>query len=273
MTDSSPLLDQELYFSHLQASSLGLPLRVFATLDSTNQYLLDQAAREAPEGMLAVAEEQTAGRGRNRRLWHSPPGKNLYFSLLLRPAVPPVRLPQLAMLTALALRQAVLRQAPDLPLKLKWPNDLWLEERKLSGILCECSPEAQEGKRGIVLGVGLNVNSRPVDFPPELQETATSLLWHQGRPFSRERLLAEFCNALEPLYRQWCSADSLAPFLPLWRRHDLLAERPFAVERPRGRVEGTLLGYTDQGLMLMKTSQGAELISAGDVHVRPLPHA
>ncbi len=272
MSDSSPLLDQELYFAHLQASSLGLPLRLFPSLDSTNQYLLEQADRGAPEGMLAVAEEQTAGRGRNRRLWHSPPGKNLYFSLLLWPKVPPVCLPQLAMLTALALRQAILRQAPSVPLQLKWPNDLWLGERKLSGILCECPPEPRGNTRGIVLGVGLNVNAQKEDFPPELRETATSLLWHQGRPFSRERLLAEFCNALEPLYRQWCSADSLAPFLPQWRENDLLARRPFAVERPRGRVEGILLGYTDQGLMLMKTPQGVELISAGDVHVRPLPH-
>ena len=81
------------------------------------------------------------------------------------------------MISAIALRNTILEEIPELNVKLKWPNDLWLDERKLSGILCECTPEEVEGRRGIVLGIGLNVNSQMNDFPQELHNIATSLRW------------------------------------------------------------------------------------------------
>ena len=258
--------DQGIFFQHLANPALGMPLRAFQTLDSTNQYLLDQAAKAASEGTLALAESQNAGRGRHRRLWHSPAGKNLYFSLLLWPKTPPVRLSQLAMVTALALYAAVLRQDPTLPLGLKWPNDLWLDSRKLSGILCECPAEKLNGTHGI--GVGINVNALSEDFPRELQETATSLRIYTGRPFSREILLADFCDEFHSLYQRWLLSTNLAPFLPLWRKHDILLGKTITVDRPTDSPAGTVLGYTDQGLLLLQTPGETLVISAGDVHIR-----
>lgn len=260
--------DQGIFFQHLANPALGMPLRAFQTLDSTNQYLLDQAAKAASEGTLALAESQNAGRGRHRRLWHSPAGKNLYFSLLLWPKTPPVRLSQLAMVTALALYAAVLRQDPTLPLGLKWPNDLWLDSRKLSGILCECPAEKLNGTHGIVIGVGINVNALSEDFPRELQETATSLRIYTGRPFSREILLADFCDEFHSLYQRWLLSTNLAPFLPLWRKHDILLGKTITVDRPTDSPAGTVLGYTDQGLLLLQTPGETLVISAGDVHIR-----
>lgn len=260
--------DQGLFFQHLSNPALGMPLRAFQNLDSTNQYLLDQAAKAASEGTLALAESQNAGRGRHRRLWHSPAGRNLYFSLLLWPKTPPVRLSQLAMITALALHAAVLRQDPTLPLGLKWPNDLWLGSRKLSGILCECPADERNGTHGIVIGVGINVNAQIEDFPRELQETATSLRISTGRPFSREILLADFCDEFHSLYQRWLLSVNLAPFLPLWRKHDILLGKTITVDRPADSPSGTVLGYTDQGLLLLQTPGETLVISAGDVHIR-----
>lgn len=261
------MLDQDLFFAHLRAHGIGMPLTAVESMESTNQFLLDQASQKAPEGALAVAEMQTAGRGRHRRLWHSPAGRNLYFSVLLWPSVPMIRFSQLAMLTALALRRAVLSQMPEAEIALKWPNDLWLNGRKLSGILCECPPEEVEGKRGIVLGIGLNVNSLEEDFPPELRTTATSMRWSAGRQFSREKTLAEFCNAFQELYDQWQKAADITPFLAEWKEHDALAGKTITVQRTNDTLVGTVEGYSPEGLMRFKTADGIHTISAGDIHI------
>lgn len=262
------MLDQALFFEHLRAPGIGMPLTAAETLESTNQFLLDAAEQGAPEGALAVAESQTAGRGRQRRLWHSPAGRNLYFSVLLWPRLPMMRFPQLALLTALALRRAALALKPSLPIGLKWPNDLWLAGKKLSGILCECPAGANaEGHRGIVLGVGLNVNSLEEDFPPELRTVATSLKWHAGHDFSREILLAEFCNAFQELYGQWQQAEDLSPFLGEWQKNDVLVGRTITIQRPTDLLTGEVVGYTPQGFMLLQTDAGVQTISVGDVHI------
>lgn len=263
-----PLFEKELYFANLRTDRIGNHLTTADTLDSTNQFLLEQAAQRAPEGSLAVAESQTAGRGRQRRLWHSPAGLNLYFSLLLWPNTSPLRRPQLALLTAIALRRAILTQDASLSIGLKWPNDLWINGLKISGILCECPPEPLDGRYGIVIGVGLNVNSQLQDFPPELHTTATSLAIQAGHNFSREILLAEFCNAFNQLYEKWLAADSLLPFLPEWNAHDILVGKDIAVQRPNDVVTGTVTGYTPEGLMRMKTDDGIITISAGDAHLK-----
>ena len=263
------LFEQELYFANLRATRIGMPLNIADTLESTNQFLLELATQKAQEGTLAVAETQTAGRGRQRRLWHSPPGLNLYFSLLLWPDASPLRRPQLAMLTALALRRAILTQDATLAIGLKWPNDLWINGLKISGILCECPPEPLDGRYGIVIGIGLNINSLAEDFPQELHATATSLrIQAGGKLFSRERLLAEFCNAFQPLYDKWLKSADLLPFLPEWNEHDILIEKTIAVQRPNDIVTGMVTGYTPEGLLRLNTQDGVITISAGDAHLK-----
>ncbi len=119
-----------------------------------------------------------------------------------------------------------------------------------------------------MIGVGINVNALREDFPPELQETATSLRMHTGRVFSREILLADFCDEFHALYQRWLLSINLAPFLPLWRKHDILLGKTITVERPTDTPTGTVLGYTDQGLLLLQTPEKTLVISAGDVHIR-----
>ena len=260
-------LSRETVFRLLHTRVLGGNLQFLDSCDSTNQVALDAAKESAPEGLVVVSEVQTAGRGRQRRLWHSPPGRNLYFSILLRPQCPQSRLPQLAMVAALALRQALRKVAPELDIGLKWPNDLWLNGQKLSGILCECPP--QSGKRcAIVVGIGLNVNTAREDFPPELQATATSLAIAAGHDFDRTTVLAEILNAFDELYTKWLNTNELEQFLPDWGNADILRGRTITVLRPNDQIVGTVLGITSTGMLRLEVAgQGEVVVSAGDIHI------
>lgn len=236
---------------------------------STNQTLLE-SYEAFPEGTLAICESQSAGRGRQRRLWHSPQGVNLYFSLLLKPQVTPIRLPQLAMLSAIALHRMLREVAPELPVALKWPNDLWINGRKLSGILCECPPANAAATPVIIVGIGLNVNSQLADFPPELQGTATSMAIAGGKEYSREKVLAAFLGNFEELYFQWLeSIQDLQPFLQEWSQYDLLIQRRITLSTPSGELSGIVTGYTPTGLMLLQIDgeNAPRTISSGDVHL------
>jgi len=124
---------------------------------STNRSALDLAEANCPAGLIVVAETQSGGRGRMTRSWFSPPGRNLYFSFVLRPSIEPAMVPQLALLAALSLRRALLEQCSSWPLKCKWPNDLWADGRKISGILCEMTCRDLKTSH-VVVGIGVNVN-------------------------------------------------------------------------------------------------------------------
>ncbi|MBP5300463.1 MAG: biotin--[acetyl-CoA-carboxylase] ligase [Victivallales bacterium] len=262
----------------LEAASrfLNLPEGVFSlnaleSCGSTNQVALDAANIGAPEGLVVVAEHQTAGRGRQRRLWHSPPGKNLAFSLLLRPHVPQTRFPQLTMLAAIGLRLAIREVAPELKIDLKWPNDLWHQGKKLSGILCECPPQTgSEDTPAIVIGIGLNVNTLRDDFPHELQATATSLAIAAEKTFSRERILAEFLVKYRKLYLKWLNTNDLCEFLPIWAQDDLLLGKTITVLRPTDQITGKVLGLTSEGLLRLNVAGREVVVTAGDIHLAPV---
>ena len=167
----------------------------FETLDSTNDLAKELAAQGAPEGTVVVAETQTGGRGRLGREWNSPPGVGLYVSLVLRPMLPPMELPQITLTTAVAVVRAVRRVTGVAP-GIKWPNDLLLNGKKLGGILTEMETESDR-IRHVVVGLGLNVNNPA--FPPELAATATSLALATGRAFSRVQLLQAWLEEFEEL--------------------------------------------------------------------------
>ena len=172
------------------------PVHHFETLDSTNDLAKELAAQGAPEGAVVVAETQTGGRGRLGREWNSPPGVGLYVSLVLRPMLPPMELPQITLTTAVAVVRAVRRVAGVAP-GIKWPNDLLFNGKKLGGILTEMETESDR-IRHVVVGLGLNVNNP--GFPPELAATATSLTLAAGGTFSRVHLLQAWLEEFEALY-------------------------------------------------------------------------
>jgi BirA family transcriptional regulator, biotin operon repressor / biotin---[acetyl-CoA-carboxylase] ligase len=151
---------------------------------------------EDEEGTVAVAEEQTAGRGRLGRRWHAPAGTSVLCSVLLRPAVPPERLPELTLVAAHACADA-LAEAADLAVAVKEPNDVLIGGRKTAGIL----GEAREGY--VVLGIGINVNVAASELPHRAEIPATSLLEESGQRVPRAPLLAALLERLEYRYRAW----------------------------------------------------------------------
>lgn len=172
------------------------PLRWVEVIDSTNRRLLEEARRGAPEGVVLVADHQTAGRGRLGRRWVEPPGSSLLCSVLLRPRRPPEEWHTLTVALALAARTAIGATAGVTP-DVKWPNDLEVGQRKVAGILAEAFGGPTPA---VVLGIGINVNwPRDAPVPPDVAARATSLSWVAGRDVDRAELAVRMLEELDRL--------------------------------------------------------------------------
>jgi BirA family biotin operon repressor/biotin-[acetyl-CoA-carboxylase] ligase len=183
----------------LQALDAGLTatyfagrVRYFPTIHSTNILAMQQAEEGAPEGMVYLADEQTAGRGRGGHGWHSAPGSGLYVSILLRPRMAPADILWLSLAAGLAVREAVQR-VTSLQADIRWPNDLLFGKKKFCGILTELNAEVTRVRHSVV-GVGINVHQE--SFPAELAPVATSLAIETGRSWARQDLLLALLQSL-----------------------------------------------------------------------------
>lgn len=264
---------EALHASSARRGRFGTPLYYFPTIGSTNDLAARLAAGGAPEGTTVAAEAQTSGRGRQGRTWFSPQGAGLYVSVVFRPDAgtsaagggPPAAAPALpAVLTlasGVALAEAV-REATGLQAEIKWPNDLVVDRRKLAGILAEASAQGSELEY-VILGFGINV--RPVTYPPEVAQRATSIEAELGRPVDRGLLLAK---ALENLAacRDALRRGDLAGLLARWRRLS-----PGAVgarvewRTPDGPVSGRTAGLDQDGALLVAREGRIERVVAGEV--------
>lgn len=248
----------------------GCRVTYLAAVDSTNRAATQLAEGGAPAGSVVLADAQTAGRGRLARSWFSPPGRNAYLSLILRPPIPPVRVPQLSLVAAVACARAMETVCGVAP-RVKWPNDLYVDGRKVSGILCDMRAETDQ-LAFLILGIGINVNIAPHEFPEEIAEFATSLSAACGKRVNRVRLICELLDALELAYDEWME-NGLAGFRDAWRERSLLHSRRITVEGPDGRTrEGIVEDLGDDGALLLRTPDGRkEALYAGDVHLGPPP--
>jgi len=241
-------------------------VRRFATLDSTNRYLLDEARRGAPDGVVAVADHQSAGRGRLGRSWESPAGANLLISVLLRPVLPPALLHLCTAAAALAAADACDAVAGVTP-SLKWPNDLLVGERKLAGVLAEVDPGAPGGPPGssaVVVGVGINVG-----WPGPPGAGGTSLQAAAGHPVDRDELLGAFLVALAPRRAELGTTEGRRRLATEWRDRCATLGRPVRVEVAEGFFEGIATDLDDGGHLVVRTADGTRVVPAGDVvHLR-----
>ncbi len=231
--------------------------------DSTNRVAMEMAEDGAPHGTVVVADAQTAGRGRMGRLWVSPAGKNLYVSLLLRPSVPTVDAPRLALVAGVALADAV--EEMGIAASLKWPNDLYCGGRKAAGILAEMASDP-DGVRHVVIGVGLNVNMVESDFPPDLRGTATSLRIHAGRAFRRDDVLARLLDAFGARYAEFIGGG-FASLHDGWARRDFLRGRRILLRRQGEEGWGTADGLDTVGALRFLPDGGPsiESVHSGEI--------
>ena len=243
----------------LQTVAVGRYLVHRSSTESTMALARREADEGAPHGTLVLAEEQTAGRGRRGRSFFSPPGENLYFTLVLRLPVEvhshlPIAIP-------VAICEAV--AAEGVAARIKWPNDIWVAERKVSGMLvdAELTPEGAVAMPGI----GINVNGDPA-LNPELRDIATSLARELGRHVERERLLARVCNRLEPLLT--ASPERL---VERYRELSMVIGRNITVQPLSGAAyDATATGIEPDGSLRITRPNGeVECILAADVSIRP----
>lgn len=250
----------------LNTHDLGQVLHAYEELGSTNDRARELAEEGAAHGEVVIAERQTAGRGRRGRAWISPARKNLYFSAVLRPDLPPARAPEVTLVASLAVCDA-LRQA-GVDAGIKWPNDVLAGGRKIAGILTELAAEPDR-VHWIVVGVGVNVNARAEDFPDDLRGEATSVLLERGEPAPRALFAAACLTALEG----WLDVHEERGFGPIreaWRERSVTLGREVRVKVDGGELAGTAEDIDDAGALLVRTASGLERVLAGDVRlVRP----
>ncbi|MBM7866448.1 biotin--[acetyl-CoA-carboxylase] ligase [Heliobacterium gestii] len=188
----------------LETERFGRDYHFYASLPSTNRTAKELARQGAAEGTVVLAEEQTEGRGRLGRGWYSPPGLGIYFTVILRPAIPLGLAPQVTLLASVAVCKALETVAGVQP-SIKWPNDVLLHGKKLCGTLTELNAE-MEAVNYLVVGTGINVNQGPEDFPGEVAKVATSLYATTGEKVDRARLFAALLRFFEADYKHWLSA-------------------------------------------------------------------
>jgi BirA family transcriptional regulator, biotin operon repressor / biotin---[acetyl-CoA-carboxylase] ligase len=229
----------------------GSPHRHFARVGSTNTIARELAAAGAPHGTVVTADEQTAGRGRQGRTWTAPPGSALLYSAVLRPLEPSHSVLPLAV--SLAVCEAAKRLRPGIDCKVKWPNDIHLDGRKLAGILIEARP--QDG--WAVIGVGLNLTIAQDQFPEDLLERATSLFPSPLEPTH------EPSAVLSEALTKWVDTDP-AQILAEWRKRDALLGREVTWESGTGVADG----IDERGYLLVRLVDGDRVaLGAGDVHL------
>ena len=202
-----------------QPGTIGCQIHYFEEVESTQNIARNLAAEGAPHGTVVIAETQSAGRGRMGRGWHSPPGVNLYTTIILRPKIAMAEVPRLSLVAGIAAAEALEEVAPGI-VQLKWPNDVWLNGRKAGGIIAEAVTDRTQQLDSVLVGIGLNLNLAADDVPPEIRERAISVLIATGRRCDRIAV-----------------ANSL--FTRLNIRYDESVTHGFAAVRP---TLGTLLG-------------------------------
>ena len=252
----------------LTTRRIGRDCRYLAETGSTNRDVAAWALAGAAEGLVVAAGEQTAGRGRMTRVWFSPQGVNLYFSMLLRPAAEPGRAASLPLVAGLAVAEALAELAPETNPTIKWPNDILIGNRKVCGILCEMQAET-DCVCHIIPGIGVNVNLTRADLPEELSRRATSLRIETGRSFSRAAVLAAILNRFEPLYDRWC-AEGFEPMLGAIGVRDALRGRTITLEQGGRRFSGVADGILADGALRLVTEQGVVPVYSGEVHIGTL---
>ena len=242
-------------------------VRVFASVDSTNTYLKREAMNGAPHGLCAIANEQTAGRGRVGRSFLSRPDCGVYLSMLLRPKCPPEVCASLTAHTAVAVCFAIERVCGIEP-GIKWTNDIVLAGQKICGILTELTLESESSAvDSVVIGIGVNVNNRPQDFPPELSGIAGSILSATGQEVRRAELAAALVEELDRMTALW--TEDPHAYLQAYRQRCITTGKDVLVRRGDTERPAFAERVTDDFALLVRYPDGShQTLTGGEVSVR-----
>ncbi|MDA7025617.1 biotin--[acetyl-CoA-carboxylase] ligase [Bacillus sp. CLL-7-23] len=248
----------------LKTEKMGQVIYFKDSVSSTQKIAHELANNGSPEGTIIVADQQTEGRGRMARVWHSPAGNGIWMSLILRPAIPVQKTPQLTLLAAVAIVQAIEEQTGISP-EIKWPNDILVNGKKTVGILTELQAEADQ-VHSVITGIGINVNQVASDFPDDLKETATSLRIVSGKKIDRAALIQTILLTFEKRYQDY-TRHGFQPIKLLWESYALTLNRRLTARTLNGTFHGKSLGIDDEGVLLLETSEGIKRIYSADIDI------
>lgn len=260
MSSPDKLLAFEI-LSGLNTKIVGKNVHVFDTVTSTMDEAFRLGSENCPEGTVVCAEAQTKGRGRLGRVWTSPKGQGLYFSVVLRPKMPLNHLAQLTLMSAVAVAQAIESQTALKPL-IKWPNDILHENRKMAGILTELRAESDQVKF-VIIGIGLNVNTSLHQLTPG----AGSLKAAAGKSFNRVEIFQALLRALEKGYLRLLSHE-FSQVMEEWKQRSATLHNRVRITDYAGTIEGEALDLDEDGALLVRQDSGRIIRkSAGDVFI------
>lgn len=249
------------------AAWVGQEIEYYDVTDSTNTRIRLFAEAGRKQGLLAVAEEQTGGRGRRGRNWVSPPGTGIWMSLLLRPELEPQQASMITLVAALALAKAI-EKDNQVKAQIKWPNDIVINGKKVCGILTEMSAE-MEGIHYIIVGIGINANTE--DFPDEIVDIATSIGKECGQKIHRAALIAEFCQQFEKCYEAFLKCQDLTLIKDEYEKYLINTGKEVKIIKNKEEKIRTAVGINKLGELLVKKADGTmETVLSGEVSVRGL---
>ena len=244
---------------NLRTARIGRPLRILAQIDSTNEEIKRNLAANLPEGAVVIADHQTHGRGRQGRSWYSEPATGLYLSTLLKPNLPPEDLACLTLMAGVATVSAIQQQTSALT-KLKWPNDILLNGKKIAGILCECIAEPGSHP-SIIIGIGINLNH--TSFPESLQDIATSLKMETGQTVDRTQLALSLLQNLDSEFKDFGNRENL---IRKWTEQSDMFGKTVTIHQKGKEQTGIALGLNPQGKLILQTPDGKQhLLDSGEL--------
>ena len=273
IVDSPDVMTKEELESLMRTQWAGKNILYYDVTDSTNLRIKQAGDAGAPHGTLAVADRQTAGRGRRGRSWESPPGSSIYMSILLRPDILPDKAPMLTLVTALSVAEGI-SQCTDFAggedgetgVQIKWPNDIIINKKKLVGILTEMSSQIDYISH-VTVGIGINVNM--TEFPEELRETATSLFLECGHVVKRAPIIAAVMERLEENYERFMETQDLSGLMDRYSRLLVNKDREVQILGAKEQYRAYALGINQTGELLVRREDGTvEEVYAGQVSVR-----
>ena len=263
--ETCPDLLNDIEIPHfLKSNEIGRTIHTFMVVQSTNDIATKLAENGCPHGTIVVADQQTAGRGRRDRQWHSIGGVGIYVSIVLRPDIAPAKTPPMTIMTALALADTLAAHCPG-QTQIKWPNDVLLGGRKVAGILAQLSADGDRVNH-IVVGVGINVNHVGSDFPPELSSLVTSLGIATGKKYHRSKILAEFLGRLETEYGRYI-VEGLGPCRDRLRQYSSLIGRHIQLASGRRIIDAEVLDIDSDGRLVIQTDEGTKAVTSGEVTI------
>ena len=243
---------------------IGREILFFETVGSTNTIALE-LAEKAPEGTVVLADSQNKGRGRLGRIWISPPGVNIYMSVILKP---PIRTRDSSLITIMSsvACATALKNATGMRITTKWPNDLMINNKKVGGILTELKSQKQTVTSAIV-GIGINVNVDVREFPEEVKQKATSLQNRAGVSYPREPIVAEILNELDRWYKTLITLEK-ETILRAWENLTSTIGREVMIVTPHETLIGTAESIDNEGLLIVRLRSGeSKRINSGDLTI------